>query len=1239
MGLPLLDYGSDPEEDSLVQIEHTGSKPLSSTNGAAGINGAQKPPPGQQRPVDAVQATQPEEDDNSDPLLTEDEVLEVRRSRAVLAAVMLLIERPSVSEGELSRLAAPMTGSELINAAEERALAGRCGNPTCDKEYRRGADHSATIMRQRLLHAYDNGNDDGDDDGDGNAGGSGRGGGRKRGGETPAATLAGCCCSGACTRAARVYARRLGDDPLSRLTPDARAIMLGDTPTLPSTARFAAAGGGGRGDAASASTPAAAAAAAVQPSHRPRQQQVAMPAPGVAARGRLGSVTMLSEVIEHASAPSSASASCGVAAPGGGGGDENGSRGGVPPSQAHRAVEGYVPRAGPASAPVQPTSSTVAVVGKSIGAGDAAGWAAAAAVTVHQSASSGAHHQDAAARGGSAPSTAAGASSSEGGGGTFSFAAVAAALPTPPEAAPSRTHECPPGSSSSSGSAANTGSTSNASPSTYMLPPHMRAWREPSPASPEPPQPEASAADARALAALMMVAALGDAPPFVQAPAPPLPPLPAPLPTPPPAPQLEPKVPVPAAANGAAAGAPATGTEHRSPPAQSSQHSTSEQPAKQQQPQPTDPRALWAKLRAAAAPRSILKASSSADTGVVNGGLAKVKRSGPRLTFSDQVDVAIVMSDDEVLSSMAARAIERANGGEGVQMRIGAFLGRHTSFRAPMRGSGDSGGIGFGSRTAPAPMRRQHVTVYPHFSAEPAPDSPSPGALAAAPAAAATTSTAGGAATPGKAATTGRLLQRPVAPRRQIIKLEHPLMPAGMRAVASAASAGGGNGDGGPSGSGGGGVGAAAGGGASKQQQALSTRGEATAAAAGTAAAPAPQQLSLTRELGPGGVVRIRGDVVPANAMQRERVREAIASAHSNAAVVGAVYGDGDNDDDDGSQYRGDSDEESDADGENGGGGGESSAGGGGTPPGEEPSDSDDDSEDDGESRGAGGAPRSSIGGGNGGSGRKAGAGQRRPPPLPPPPQAARPGQAPGTGPELPGAYAYSRPLSDTSLEAPDDDAGPASMPFLGPPPTGFRLELSSFNELWSVVGAWVSYATVDFLTGDEAQADGAVERAREETEREPAPARSARARAATELCTAVRDLVPALMLDAECSNGAASACGDACATFTLVESHVAAAKLSASQWRMLALALMRAAGRHRVPRLRAALDPPGSAPQGGDGASNNGDAGAGAGSAGAGSAGAEGSSARERLVGVLSQSGHLLHHLAALEDVLVARD
>lgn len=99
--LPLL------RADSPVQQEHTGAKPpAGSTNGTAG---AQKPPPGQQGPsVGAAPAAQHEEE-SSDPLLTEDEVLEARRARAVLAAVMLLMERPCVSEDELSRLAAPMT--------------------------------------------------------------------------------------------------------------------------------------------------------------------------------------------------------------------------------------------------------------------------------------------------------------------------------------------------------------------------------------------------------------------------------------------------------------------------------------------------------------------------------------------------------------------------------------------------------------------------------------------------------------------------------------------------------------------------------------------------------------------------------------------------------------------------------------------------------------------------------------------------------------------------------------------------------------------------------------------------------------------------------------------------------------------------------------------------------------------------------------------------------------------------
>lgn len=45
--------------------------------------------------------------------LDEDQLVELRRRRAALAAVLLLVERSSVSEQQLTKLAAPMSGREF----------------------------------------------------------------------------------------------------------------------------------------------------------------------------------------------------------------------------------------------------------------------------------------------------------------------------------------------------------------------------------------------------------------------------------------------------------------------------------------------------------------------------------------------------------------------------------------------------------------------------------------------------------------------------------------------------------------------------------------------------------------------------------------------------------------------------------------------------------------------------------------------------------------------------------------------------------------------------------------------------------------------------------------------------------------------------------------------------------------------------------------------------------------------
>ncbi|KAF5835749.1 hypothetical protein DUNSADRAFT_6930 [Dunaliella salina] len=80
--------------------------------------------------------------------------LEARRRMAAFQAMLLLLEHGAAGEAELAQRAAPLSGDELMQVAEERSLAGKCGNPRCaapplsakqqskGKHSRRGAQHS-----------------------------------------------------------------------------------------------------------------------------------------------------------------------------------------------------------------------------------------------------------------------------------------------------------------------------------------------------------------------------------------------------------------------------------------------------------------------------------------------------------------------------------------------------------------------------------------------------------------------------------------------------------------------------------------------------------------------------------------------------------------------------------------------------------------------------------------------------------------------------------------------------------------------------------------------------------------------------------------------------------------------------------------------------------------------------------------------------------------------------------------
>ncbi|KAJ9529431.1 hypothetical protein QJQ45_013706 [Haematococcus lacustris] len=202
-------------------------------------------------------------------------VLEAQRRRVALAAMLQLLEGGASSQVQLSQLAAPLTGEELMQVAEERSLAGKCGNPLCAEPASgvaagagAGASHTA-VAGSRLKTSTQR---------------------AVRSGEV--VELPGSCqffCGQSCWQQLEEYAAQLGD-PLKRLRPEGRTQLL---------------------------------------SHGPR------PGPSVAAAVG-GVTTMLAEVVERLPDQAAKSAAEGAAAL-----TAMAARSGAGES---RAVEGYVPR-------------------------------------------------------------------------------------------------------------------------------------------------------------------------------------------------------------------------------------------------------------------------------------------------------------------------------------------------------------------------------------------------------------------------------------------------------------------------------------------------------------------------------------------------------------------------------------------------------------------------------------------------------------------------------------------------------------------------------------------------------------------------------------------------------------------------------------------------------------------------------------------------------------------------------
>ncbi|KAG2496648.1 hypothetical protein HYH03_005468 [Edaphochlamys debaryana] len=138
------------------------------------------------------------------------DAFEVQRRRAVFTALLLLLEKGAADEAALERLVAPMSGEELLGVAEERALAGRCGNPLC------ATAHSVTKPRRK--------------------GWDPAGGFVEPGPPTH-------FCSSACEAYVEGLAERLGD-PLERLQPGVRQLLGASHGDRPGSEGVAAQGGG-----------------------------------------------------------------------------------------------------------------------------------------------------------------------------------------------------------------------------------------------------------------------------------------------------------------------------------------------------------------------------------------------------------------------------------------------------------------------------------------------------------------------------------------------------------------------------------------------------------------------------------------------------------------------------------------------------------------------------------------------------------------------------------------------------------------------------------------------------------------------------------------------------------------------------------------------------------------------------------------------------------------------------------
>ena len=158
---------------------------------------------------------------------------------------------------------------------------------------------------------------------------------------------------------------------------------------------------------------------------------------------------------------------------------------------------------------------------------------------------------------------------------------------------------------------------------------------------------------------------------------------------------------------------------------------------------------------------------------------------------------------------------------------------------------------------------------------------------------------------------------------------------------------------------------------------------------------------------------------------------------------------------------------------------------------------------------------------------------------------------------------------SDDDDDEEEDGLSPAA-PYLSAPPRNFRLQISSFGELWSVVSTWVTAESIDYLT---------LESNEEAEEAARGPPGAALRTGSTSPCSEQ-------LLSAALSVGGALQLSDqarvdgkaALAVLATVlsfprESTVA---ITQQQWGLLALASLRALSTRRLPSLGTSVSEPG---------------------------------------------------------------